>query len=145
MIDLQDKGYCPTIEELETYVQNTVFSQFYSEIKELYQCQEQIEFSSCSWEAGWNVKLKKAGKTLCTIYPRESYFTVMIVVGRKEKEQVEILLPQCTTTLQEIYAQTKEGNGQRWLMIDLEEKKSYIKMYCALLKFAEDDKKGRLD
>ncbi len=44
---------------------------------------------------------------------------MMIVIGKKEKEPVERLLPDCTRQLQEIYAQTEEGNGQRWLMIEL--------------------------
>ncbi len=87
-----------------------------------YQCNERIEYSSCSWEKGWNVKFKKAGKTLCTVYPRERYFTVMIVIGTKEKALVEARLPECTMELFDLYHQTKEGNGQRWLMIDLEDK-----------------------
>ncbi len=35
---------------------------------------------------------------------------------------VEEILPECTIELSDIYSQTKEGNGQRWLMIDLEDK-----------------------
>lgn len=121
MIDLQDKQYCPDLEEIEDYIQNPVFHAFCTEIKEVYKCNELIEYSACSMERGWNVKFKKAGKALCTIYPRELYFTVMVVVGRKEKEAVEDLLPECTSELQNIYHTTKEGNGQRWLMIDLED------------------------
>lgn len=56
-------------------------------------CREKIEYSSCSWISGWNIKFKKAGKTLCTVYPQEGYVTVMTVVGRKEKEAVENILP----------------------------------------------------
>ena len=85
---------------------------------------EKIEFSACSWEHGWNIKFKKAGKTLCTIYPRENHVTVLVVVGSKEKEAVEAMLPGCTAALQELYHRTQEGNGQRWLMIDLEDRDS---------------------
>ena len=53
-----------------------------------------MEFSSCSMESGWNVKFKKAGKTLCTI------------------------------ELQDIYHQINEGNGQKWHMSDLEDEDS---------------------
>ena len=122
MIDLQDKSACPTLEEIGEYVRNPVFMLLCSEIKDTYQCSEKIEYSSCSLEKGWNVKFKKAGRTLCTIYPRENYFTVMVVVGEKEKASVEEMLPKCTVELQDIYHQTREGNGQRWLMIDLEVK-----------------------
>jgi len=34
----------------------------------------------------------------------------MVVVGRKEA--VETILPECTSRMQEIYHETKEGNGQ---------------------------------
>lgn len=122
MIDLRDKNVCPALEEIGQYVGNPVFMQFCLEIMKTYKCTEKIEFSSCSLEPGWNVKFKKAGKTLCTIYPREQYVTVMVVAGRKEKESVEAILPECTAQLQDVYAQTREGNGQKWLMIDLEDR-----------------------
>lgn len=121
MIDLQDKNYCPTLEEIGEMVGNPLFRRFCFEIKEEYKCAEKIEYSACSLEPGWNVKFKKSGRTLCTIYPRELYFTVMVVVGRKEKERVEETLPECCTQIRELYERTKEGNGQRWLMIDLED------------------------
>ena len=112
MIDLKDKNQCPVLEKIGEYVGNPVFMQFCLEVKETYNCSEKIEYSSCSMEPGWNIKFKKSGKTLCTIYPRELYFIVMIVVVRKEKEAVEAILPECTSRMQEIYHETKEGNGQ---------------------------------
>lgn len=121
MIDLQDKNTCPTLEQVAEVVRNTLFPKFCAEIKEKYKIKEKIEYSACSMEPGWNIKFKKSGKTLCTIYPREAYFTTMVVVGGKEREQVEEILPDCSERMREIYAQTKEGNGQRWLLIDLED------------------------
>ena len=58
MIDLQDKRYCPSMEEIDEYVNNPAFSQFCSYMKEQYVCKEKIEFSSCSWMPGWNIKFK---------------------------------------------------------------------------------------
>lgn len=101
---------------------NPLFSQFCAEVKDRYQCAERIEFSYCSMEKGWNVKFKKSGKALCTVYPRESYFTAIVVVGQKEKGLVEAALPSCAAALKELYARTREANGQRWLMIDLEDR-----------------------
>lgn len=120
MIDLQNKDHCPTIEEVGGYVRNPVFSQFCAELMETYACREKIEYSKCSMASGWNLKFKKSGKSLCTIYPREQYFTVLLVVGRKEREPFEAMLPDCTPVLRDMYTRTKEGCGQRWLMIDLE-------------------------
>lgn len=120
MVDLQNKQACPTLDEIAGYVENPVFLQFCSEIRNAYPCREKIEFSSCSWEPGWNIKWKKAGKTLCTVYPRKHSFAVMVVIGKKEKPFAEAVLAGCTPELQEIYARTKEGGGQRWLMVELE-------------------------
>lgn len=139
MRDLKDRNNCPSLEEIGTYIQNPVFQKFCSEIKETYKCSEKIEYSCCSMEPGWNVKFKKSGKSLCTIYPRESYFTALVVVGRKEKESVEEILPECNLRLQEIYEETKEGNGQRWLMIDLEDRDS---MYQDVLRLIKIRSKG---
>ena len=120
MNDLNNKNSCPTLAEIEQFVKNPVFGQFCSEIKQTYACNEKIEFSACSWAPGWNVKFKKAGKTLCTIYPKENFFTVMVVIGRQAKEPVEAILPELKPELQDIYHRTQAGNGQKWLMIDLQ-------------------------
>lgn len=134
MIDIQDEGYFPSLEELCGYVRNPLFDRFCLEMKERFRGREKIEFSSCSWERGWNIKFKKSGKNLCTLYPRESYFTVLVVIGAREKEAAELILPDCTDRLQEIYRQTKEGNGQRWLMVDIEDDDE---VYRDMLRFIE--------
>ena len=134
MIDIQDEGYFPSLEELCGYVRNPLFDRFCLEMKERFRCREKIEFSSCSWDPGWNIKFKKSGKNLCTLYPRESYFTVLVVIGAREKEAAELILPDCTDRLQEIYRQTKEGNGQRWLMVDIEDDDE---VYRDMLRFIE--------
>ena len=121
MIDIKDKGYCPTLEEIGEYTGNPVFIQFCSDMKAQYDCVGKTEFSSCSWMPDWNVKFKKAGKNLCTVYPREGFFTVLVVVGQKERPAVEAALPACAPEVQEVYEQTETGNGQKWLMFDVED------------------------
>lgn len=122
MTDLRDKTVRPALEDIAAYVGNPVFRDFCAGLTAQYGCREAIEYSACSMEPGWNVKFRKSGRSLCTIYPRESFFTVMVVIGRREKEAVEAILPDCSPRLREIYAQTREVNGQRWLMIDLEDR-----------------------
>lgn len=118
-LDLRDISYPPSIEQLRAYVGSRLFDQFYEFMMEEYQALCKIEYSRDVWAPGWNLKLKKAGKSLCVVYPKEGYFTVLVVVGRKEKEMVQRLMPQFSEEMQTLYQNTKEGNGQRWLMIDL--------------------------
>lgn len=44
---------------------------------------------------------------------------VLVVVG--EKEAVEAILWEYTPELRGLYEKTRWGNGQKWLMIDLED------------------------
>lgn len=134
MVNIQDREHCPALEEVGEYINNPVFTQFCTDIKTKYNCKEKIEFSSCSWEYGWNVKFRKAGKNLCTIYPKEGYFSVLVVIGQKEKEAVESISQDFTAELRDIYKQTKTGNGQKWLMIDLEDKE---KMYADIFRLID--------
>lgn len=122
MIDIKNIDYTPDIHEISEYIGNPLFGQFYQYMQKEYKALCKIEYSKDVWARGWNIKLRKAGKGLCVIYPKEQYFTVLVVVGNKEKESVENILPQLSEEIQEIYHTTKEGNGQRWLMIDLKEK-----------------------
>lgn len=140
MIDLLDKDVRPTLEELGGYVRDPAFLSMCQTIKDAYRCEEKIEYSACSMEKGWNVKFKKAGRALCTIYPKEGRFTVLVSVGRKEKAAVEALLPECAAELRELYHQTREWNGQRWLMIDLEDQGP---LYGQVLRLIQIRRTGR--
>ena len=80
-MDIQDKTCCPTQEDLEDYVKSPFFGQLCTTLKETYRCTGKAEYSCCSMERGWNLSFRKSGKTLCRIYPREGWFTVLLVVG----------------------------------------------------------------
>ena len=119
MIDIKDMGYSPSIAEIGDSIGLPLFEVFCRYMDEEYQAVRKIEYSKDVWARGWNVKFRKAGKSLCAVYPKNKYFTVLVVVSNKEKERVENMLPYLSGELQELYRNTKEGNGQRWLMIDL--------------------------
>lgn len=111
MLDTKNMDYKPTIAELESYISNPMFEGLLEHMQTEYKALRKVEYSKDVWLRGWNIKLRKAGKSLCVIYPRQGYFTVLIVVSEKEKERIENLPPQLTNELQEIYHSTKEGNG----------------------------------
>ena len=60
-------------------------------------------------------------------------------VGEKEKKSVEAILPECILELQEIYSRTKEGNGQKWLMIYLEDRGD---LYVSVFRLIEIRRNG---
>ena len=140
MIDIQESHIMPSLDGISEYISNELFDQFVQILKERYKVKEKIEFSKCSMQPGWNVKFKKSNKSLCVIYPQQRYFTVMVVVGLKEKEDVEDYLLKASSILRDIYDKTREGRGQRWLMIDLEDERH---LYEDVLKLIDIKMKKR--
>lgn len=121
MFNRETYNHIPTKYEMNNYINNNLWDDFCNYMKEKYNIDPKFEFSKCSFEYGWNIKFKKGSKSLCTVYPRENYFTIMVVIGQKEKDTFEKMLLSLSPDLQQIYNRTKEGNGQKWLMIDLED------------------------
>ena len=119
MIDIEEMSHVPVLGEIGSYIGIPLFEAFCQYMDAEYKAVCRIEYSKDVWARGWNVKFRKAGKSLCVVYPKEKYFTVLVVVGNKERERVENLLPQLSEEIRELYQTTKEGNGQRWLMIDV--------------------------
>lgn len=108
----------PSPETISAYVNNALWERLCMHIEEEYQAKPVLEYSGCSMP-GWNVKYKKAGRSLCTLYPMEGYFIALVVIGEREREETELLLPTFTEYLQRLYNETKCGMGQRWLIIEV--------------------------
>lgn len=109
----------PVLADIEGYIANPLWDSFTSFIDEAYGAKPRIEYSRCGGAPGWNVKYKARSKSLCTVYPREGYFTCMVSVGSKEKDEAEALLPTCDPHVRDLYARSSDSAMGRWLMIDV--------------------------
>ena len=122
MFEKEKFNHIPTEYEMKQYINNTLWENFCEFMRNTYNATIKFEFSKCNWEYGWNVKFKKGSKSLCTVYPRENYFTILIVIGKREKKLFEDMFSSFSSNIQKIYKETSEGNGQKGIMIDLENK-----------------------
>ena len=113
------KGSPPATEEIKEYVKSPHWTDLCSFIENTYSLKPNVEYSGCSGAPGWNVKYKKSGRSLCTLYPNRGYFTCLISIGRREAPEAELVLNSFCTYLKELYQNTKLLNGSRWLMIDV--------------------------
>ena len=90
MFEKHNFNHIPTEYEIEEYINNDLWKSFCDYMKETYNTVPKFEFSRCNWEYSWNIKFRKGSKSLCTIYPRENYFTILIVIGKNEKNFLKI-------------------------------------------------------
>lgn len=136
MWDKLDCSKIPVVNDFDNYIRNPLWQKFYSYMDEEYNIKPKFEYSGCSMLPGWNAKFKKSGKNLCTVYPDENFFIVLIVIGKNEKEQVEGELASFTEYIQDLYRSTSEGMGQRWLKIIFEDEHIFkdIKRLIAIRK-----------
>ncbi len=119
MINITSRAHVPITVEIEEYVDNPVFNAIATHMETEYKALVSLEYSGESLLLGWNMRFYKGGRTLLRLYPRRGYCIVLVVVGRKEKQRVEALLPLMSEAMQTLYQNTQEGMGQRWLLIEL--------------------------
>ena len=114
-----DGTHKPSMEGISDFVNNILWDDLCHYIETQYQTGPEFHYSRCSMQMGWNVKFKKAGRALCTLYPMEGYYRALIVIGEREQIRMETNLPNFTPYVQELYQQTKSSMGQKWLMLDV--------------------------
>ena len=131
------KSQQPTLEEIANFIASPLWGELCAWAEKTYQIEPKVEHSTCSGAPGWNVKYRKGGRALCTLYPDDGAFTAMVTVGSKEAASADLLLPTFSDYLRELYARTSAFNGARWLMIRvtdprvLEDVKTLIRLRVA--------------
>lgn len=119
MWDKLDKAERPGLDTISAFVNNTLWGDMCEYMERAYSSRPLVEYSGCGAMPGWNVKYKKAGRGLCTLYPMNGYYVALVVIGQKEKQETELLLPSLSGYTQQLYQYTQEGMNQRWLMIEI--------------------------
>ncbi len=114
-----DQTQIPDSDIIREYIGSPLWDKFYSEIIKLYKCKTIVEYSKCSFQSGWNMKFKKRGKSLCTAYPLEGGFNVMVVIGNNEAVELSYMLPNFCSYTQHLFKETNPGNNSKWLMFEI--------------------------
>ena len=80
--EMFDKEKQPTESELEDFVGTMLFTDLNNHLCNSYKVKPKIAYSNCAMDnniwRGWNIKYQKSGKSLCTIYPQQGYFLVLV-------------------------------------------------------------------
>lgn len=119
--NLYDQSNKPTLKDINDFVSCNLFGKLCSQLETSYCISPMIEYSKCSMQKGWNIKYKKSGKSLCTIYPMKDYIIVLVVIGEKERMEAELVLTTCSEYIQQLYQNTSFSCSGKWMMIDVRE------------------------
>lgn len=119
--NLFPKDKIPTFQQITEYVNHPAFLELDSKLRELYGIEPAIEYSRCSMQPGWNLKYKKSGKALCTVYPAVGYYLVLLAIGNNEMTEAELFMASCTGYVRDVFQRTEVSNGAKWLMLEIRE------------------------
>ena len=62
----------------------------------------------------------------------KGYFIALVVVGSRELTEAEFLMSQCSDYVQTVFKNTKTGNGQKWLMLDVRNREIMDDVFCLI-------------
>ncbi|HBG4972428.1 TPA: DUF3788 domain-containing protein [Clostridioides difficile] len=110
----------PTFEQINEFINNPLWDKLNKTLVSTYSVEPKLEYSKCSMQRGWNVKYKKRGKSLCTLYPQEGYFKALVIVNESNRIEVDLLINTCCDYIKKIYNEVNFFNGSKWLMIQVD-------------------------
>lgn len=121
-IDILNRSHEPSTEELAGSIEGKsreMWRDLTSFIENNIKVKRQIDYSVCSAKPGWNLKYKKSGKALCTLYPEKDFFIALIVLGQADRDLFDLMRNEYCGYLGELYDKTTLFNGTKWLMINV--------------------------
>ena len=120
--ELFTKEHKPSDSQIKEFVATPLWDDLDIYLKQAYNVKPQLSYSNCSMDKGmwkgWNVKYKKSGKSLCTLYPKQGYILSLVPIGSGEMNEAELLMPFCTQYTQNLFKQA--GSGHKFLSLAFE-------------------------
>ncbi|SCZ04527.1 DUF3788 domain-containing protein [Alkaliphilus peptidifermentans] len=83
-----------------------------------------------NYETVWNkykktgkyeLKFRRSGKTLCSLYPQTDSIEVLIVFGKKEREKFEASRNDFSEGINSLYDNTHQYHDGKWMYINLKD------------------------
>ena len=82
-------------------------------IQDAYEINPELVFYGQKY--GWCYRFRKGSNTLCTIFPENGSFTILITLGKKEIDRLDFRNP--TEYSKDIFDNTPQLHDGRWLWI----------------------------
>ena len=119
---LLDKNNTPTNKEIiDTIgVASNLWILLHEFISKNYDFIKELAFFSKNY--GWTVRYRKSKKTLISCFPENGAFSALIVLGKKESEEVDQIRSELTENILSIFDTTEQLHDGRWLWIRITNK-----------------------
>jgi len=128
----------PSEKQIKKYVDSPLWDDLTDYIQQTFKSKPKLSYSNCAMDKGfwkgWNVKYKKSGRALCTLYPKKGFILSLVPIGLRDMNEAELLMPLCTEYVQNIFKQAPSMHIGKSLAIEVRDEdvlndlKSLIKL-----------------
>jgi hypothetical protein len=116
---IQNGALAPDMQGIAGYIEGNAqkrWQSLLSFIEQDFGAKPLIAYSTCAGKPGWNVKFKKSGKALCTLYPEKQSFIALVVLNTADMLVFDTIRSGYTDYINALYDKCKLFNGTKWLM-----------------------------
>ncbi len=113
---LLNKELIPNINQIKQTIEKEVllfWNDIWNYIIDAYEINPELVFYGKKY--GWCYRFRKSSKTLCTIFPENGSFTILITLGKKEIDKLD--LQNLSEYTKNIFNNTPLLHDGRWLWI----------------------------
>ena len=113
---LLHKELVPDVEQIKQTIGKNILSlwnDILNYIKDAYQINPELIFYGKKY--GWCYRFRKNSKTLCTIFPENRSFTILITLGKKDVDKLDF--KNLSEYTKNIFNNTPKLHDGRWLWI----------------------------
>lgn len=105
--ELYDQDNEPTDSTIAEYVHSPLWDDVIGYAITTHKAKLKLDYSKCKMDdkmfMGWNLKLKKSGKNLCTLYPKQGYYLALITIAAKHVDEASILIKKASGYTQDLF------------------------------------------
>ncbi len=113
---LLNRELVPNIDQIKQTIGKDVlllWNDIWNYIQEAYEINPELVFYGKKY--GWCYRFRKSSKTLCTIFPENGSFTILITLGKKEIDKLDF--KNLSEYTKNIFNHTPQLHDGRWLWI----------------------------
>jgi hypothetical protein len=112
-----NKGRKPSKEEIKKAIGERLklWLGIHQYIEDNYDFTQELVFFTKKY--GWAVRYRRQGRTMVYVFPEQHAFSVLLVLSKKESDEVELIKDKLNAEIKTIFNNTEQLHDGRWLWI----------------------------
>lgn len=114
---LLNKEEMPSDTQIQMYIGSraNLWHEIHTYVTTHYDFKPELVFFTKKY--GWTIRYRRSGKTLCYFFPEEDAFSILIVLGAKEADNLEMMRSEINENIMTVFDRTEQLHDGRWMWV----------------------------